>query len=99
MLRPTEGQAHVPLLKDEQRGRQPIIAAADREDSRSPSRATRRSTFRSRSPDYDAKYAIRKKYTYAAFFLLLSLISFTVQTEIAVYVQQELGWDKPYCML
>lgn len=36
---------------------------------------------------------------YAAFFLLVSLISFVVQTETAVYIQHELHWDKAYCML
>jgi drug/metabolite transporter (DMT)-like permease len=41
----------------------------------------------------------RRKYTYAAFFLLLSLISFTFQTELASYIQHDLGWDKAYCML
>lgn len=30
---------------------------------------------------------------------MLSLISFVVQTETAVYIQKELGWVKPYCML
>ena len=43
--------------------------------------------------------ANRKKYTYAAFFLFLSLVSFVVQTETAVYIQHELGWNKAYCML
>ncbi|KAK3365557.1 hypothetical protein B0T24DRAFT_536783 [Lasiosphaeria ovina] len=56
----------------------------------------------SRSPaaaDGDARQAARKKYTLAAFFLCVSLFSFTVQTELAAYVQHELGWDKAYCML
>ena len=55
--------------------------------------------MRSRSPDTQARLATRKKYTYAAFFLGLSLISFVVQTETAVYIQHELGWNKAYCML
>lgn len=55
--------------------------------------------MRSRSPDTQAKLATRKKYTYAAFFLGLSLISFVIQTETAVYIQHELHWDKAYCML
>jgi hypothetical protein len=55
--------------------------------------------MRSRSPDTQAKLATRKKYTYAAFFLGLSLVSFVVQTETAVYIQHELGWNKAYCML
>ena len=36
---------------------------------------------------------------YAAFFLLVSLVSFVVQTETAVYIQHELKWNKAYCML
>lgn len=46
-----------------------------------------------------AKLATQKKYSYAAFFLALSLVSFTIQTETAVYIQHELHWDKAYCML
>ena len=103
--RPTEGRSQVPLLKDERRGRDQSNTAAneedddDSDDERARISSTRRSTFRSRTPDYDAKHATRRKYIYAAGFLLLSLISFTVQTETAVYVQHELGWEKPYCML
>ena len=36
---------------------------------------------------------------YASIFLVLSLVSFTVQTELASYIQIDLGWDKAYCML
>jgi len=66
---------------------------------RRPNTFTRRSTMRSRSPDTQAKLATKKKYTYAAFFLVLSLVSFVIQTETAVYIQHELKWDKAYCML
>lgn len=101
--RPTEGRSQVPLLKDEQRGRRFSHTTEDQDDGDSDERTgisnTRRSTFRSRTPDYDAKHATRRKYTYAGLFLLLSLVSFTVQTETAVYVQHNLGWEKPYCML
>ncbi|KAK2744145.1 hypothetical protein FQN57_004405 [Myotisia sp. PD_48] len=94
--RPRDSRSKVPLLKDETRGRletQPNSL----EEGRAPlTRA--RSSFRSRSPDY-ARNATRRKYIYASFFLVLSLISFTVQTQTAVYIQQELGWNKPYCML
>jgi len=55
--------------------------------------------MRSRSPATNAQMAARKKYTYAAFFLATSLVSFTVQTELAAYVQNDLGWNKAYCML
>jgi hypothetical protein len=96
--RPTDGRSHQPLLHkdDEDRGRMgydsPHVP---------PERPvfSRRSTMRSRSPDTQAKLATRKKYTYAAFFLGLSLVSFVVQTETAVYIQHVLGWDKAYCML
>ncbi len=43
--------------------------------------------------------AVRKKYTYAAFFLLLSLITFVIQTETANYIQKGLGWNKAFAML
>ncbi|KAI1874320.1 uncharacterized protein JN550_002899 [Neoarthrinium moseri] len=60
---------------------------------------SRRSTMRSRSPDTQAKMAARKKYVYASIFLVVSLVSFCIQTELAAYVQQDLGWNKAYCML
>jgi hypothetical protein len=96
--RPTDGRSHQPLLHidDEERGRTGYDSPDPPER---PPLFTRRSTMRSRSPDTQARLATRKKYTYAAFFLGLSLISFVVQTETAVYIQHELGWDKAYCML
>lgn len=42
---------------------------------------------------------MRKKYVYAALFLGVCLVAFTVQTETAVHIQHDLGWDKAYCML
>ena len=95
MHRPTGGRSEVPLLKEE-RGRPSYESPAG---SARPAFAARRSTFRSRSPDFDAKTATRKKYLYAGFFLLVSLVSFVVQTETASYIQIELGWNKAYCML
>jgi hypothetical protein len=97
--RPTDGQSHQPLLHkdDEERGRTGYDASFDAPER--PPLFSRRSTMRSRSPDTQAKLATRKKYTYAAFFLGLSLVSFVVQTETAVYIQHELGWNKAYCML
>lgn len=90
--RPSDGRSHTPLLahKDE-----------DPEDYGSPPRpvVSRRSTFHERDPELEAKHATRKKYTYAGGFLLLSLISFAVQTETAVYIQHTLHWNKAYCML
>lgn len=61
--------------------------------------ASRRNTLRSRSPATHARLAAKKKYTYAAFFLVVSLVSFCVQTELAAFVQREMGWNKAYCML
>ncbi|KAI1322577.1 hypothetical protein F5Y16DRAFT_386294 [Xylariaceae sp. FL0255] len=60
---------------------------------------TRRSQMRSRSPDAQARIAARKKYTLAGIFLLITLFSFVLQTELGRYVQHDLGWDKAYCML
>ena len=99
--RPTDGRSAQPLLhkQDEERGRTGYNESPDGVPARRPSTFTRRSMMRSRSPDTQAKLAARKKYTYAAFFLVLSLISFTVQTETAEYIQHDLGWNKAYCML
>jgi len=97
--RPTDGRSQQPLLHkdddddDEERGRTGYSTSQDRPTF------SRRSTMRSTSPDTQAKLATKKKYTYAAFFLGLSLISFTIQTETAVYIQHSLGWNKAYCML
>jgi drug/metabolite transporter (DMT)-like permease len=59
--------------------------------------------MRSRSPPGAAARAAhteaRKRYTIAAFFLVASLVSFTVQTMLASHIQHDLGWDKAYCML
>ncbi|KAK3986751.1 hypothetical protein QBC44DRAFT_332672 [Cladorrhinum sp. PSN332] len=63
----------------------------------------RRSTtdaLRSRSPSSQAaRLEARKKYTYASICLVISLVSFTVQTELAAHIQHELKWDKAYCMM
>ncbi|KAI9772991.1 MAG: hypothetical protein M1839_002261 [Geoglossum umbratile] len=88
-----QGRSHLPLLQDD-RGR----LSYDSPDDPNRRVLSRRSQLRSRSPDATAHLA-NKKYTYAAFFLGLSLVSFVVQTETAVYIQHELGWDKAYCML
>lgn len=98
--RPIDGRSHQPLLNkqsDDERERGRPGFGEDTVGIRPT--FSRRSTMRSRSPDTQAKMAAKKKYTYAAFFLLLSLISFVIQTETAVYIQHELHWDKAYCML
>ena len=82
----------------------PLLGGDKRQEYESPSDHAgvgyRRSTqFRERDADEVAKAATRKRYTYAAIFLGISLVSFAVQTETAVYIQHNLGWAKPYCML
>jgi len=93
--RPTDGRSGLPLLKGE-RGRASYHVS---KGSARPAFAARRSTFRSRSPDMEGSSAVRKKYTYAAFFLLLSLVTFVIQTETANYIQKDLRWNKAYAML
>ena len=97
--RPTDGRSQQPLLggvlKDE-RGR-PTHEVPN--GSARPAFHARRSTFRSRSPDMEGTSAVKKKYIYAGFFLVLSLITFVIQTETAVYVADDLGWNHPYAML
>lgn len=56
-------------------------------------------TFHERDPESQARYETKRRYTFAGIFLAISLVSFTVQTETAVYIQHELKWEKPYCML
>ena len=92
--RPTDGRAEVPLLKDE-RGR----LSYDFPNGNARPALSKRSTFSSRNPEMEDPSAVRKKYTYAALFLLLSLVSFVIQTETAVYIQHELHWNKAYAML
>lgn len=103
MHRPGGGlsNSQVPLLQEDKdhsgRGREPY---QDAHGSARPGFAARRSTFRSRSPSFAVpENQTRRKYIYAAFFLLLSLVSFVVQTETAVYIQHTLKWKKAYCML
>jgi hypothetical protein len=94
--RPTDGRSQTPLLghkRDSSRG-----------SYNSPSRSqhhSRRSTGRlhERDPEIEAKAETRRRYTIALLFLLISLISFTIQTETAVYIQKNLHWEKAYCML
>jgi drug/metabolite transporter (DMT)-like permease len=100
MHRPAS-DAQRPLLQEEDkdifRGRESF---QDAHGSSRPAFASRRSTFRSRSPSFAVpENQTRRKYIYAAFFLILSLISFVVQTETAVYIQHTLKWKKAYCML
>lgn len=81
----------------------PLLAQDERDSTEHDRRShlARRSTqrLRDRDPDEVARAATKKRYTYAAAFLGLSLISFAVQTETAVYIQHNLHWNKAYCML
>ena len=95
LYRLPDGRSQTPLLKDD-RGR-PSDEGPN--GSARPAFGTKRSTFRSRSPEMEDSSATRKKYTYAAFFLVLSLVSFVIQTETAVYIQHDLKWNKAYAML
>ncbi|KAH7325879.1 putative DUF6 domain protein [Stachybotrys elegans] len=104
-----DGASASPLLSKPslERGRQSYdddqLSASGRSDSHMahpPSFNQRRSNLRSRSPkEMAAAAAARKKYTYAGFFLVVSLITFCVQTELSAHVQHDLGWDKAYCMM
>jgi hypothetical protein len=97
--RPTDGRSQQPLLKDDRIGRASTTFRDSLEGQSSRPHMSRRSTFRSRTPDVQDKNLTRRKYVLASGFLLLSLVSFVIQTETAVYIQHELHWDKPYCML
>lgn len=98
MHRPSDPKSHhQPLLKDEERGRSSYDSPRG---SARPILASRALSFRSRSPTYgQPQNQTKRKYTIAAFFLFVSLVSFVVQTETAIYIQHTLGWKKPYCML
>jgi hypothetical protein len=81
--------------------RAPLLGAHGKDEDEGTDDGMVRSThhFHERDPQSQAKYETRRKYTYAAITLALSLVSFTVQTETAVYIQHQLKWEKPYCML
>ncbi|EMR72221.1 putative duf6 domain protein [Eutypa lata UCREL1] len=107
LLKTSRSSTHLLKKSDDDRGRtrynhsrpvSPLPPPAHHHLVRPPM-VSRRSTFRSRSPDTQAKMAARKKYIYASIFLVISLVSFSVQTELAAYVQNQLGWNKAYCML
>ena len=68
------------------------------DDSR-PRLSRHSSHFRERDAEAEAHKATRKRYTIAGMFLMVSLVSFIVQTETAVYIQHNLKWNKAYCML
>ena len=95
--RPTDGKSGTPLLAS---GRKENGYAGDSLDGDAPPPLLRRkSTFKEIDPNEAANSATRRRYIYAAFFLVVSLISFTIQTETAVYIKKHLGWSKSYGML
>lgn len=61
--------------------------------------ASRHSTLHERDPDLEARNATKRRYMLASIFLVLSLFTFAVQTETAVYITRHLHWEKSYCML
>ena len=91
--RPTDGRSQTPLLTTS-KGENGYATG-----SRPGGPTRKKSTFHERDPDEEARKATRKRYTYAAFFLVVSLISFTIQTETAVYIKKHLKWKKSYAML
>ncbi|RAO66126.1 uncharacterized protein BHQ10_002138 [Talaromyces amestolkiae] len=97
--RMNDAHSQQPLLKEDGPQRESNTFAESHERILERPHMSRRSTFRSRTPDIEDKNLTRRKYILASGFLLLSLISFVIQTETAVYIQHELHWDKPYCML
>jgi len=86
---------------DQHDGRQPLLSSKPHPGYDSPSRprVSRQTSMHERDPDLDAKNATRRRYMLASIFLILSLISFAVQTETAVYITRQLHWNKSYCML
>ena len=94
--RPTDGKSGTPLLDPHKKENG---YASGEASPPVPPLIRRRSTFKERDPDAAAKSATRKRYSYAAFFLAVSLVSFTIQTETAVYIKKHLGWSKSYAML
>ena len=103
LRRPSDGRSHTPLLSPTLSLNSGALAREQSSDRVPPlirpSPPRRKSTFHERDPGDGGAAATRQRYTYASFFLLLSLISFTVQTETAVYIQHTLHWNKAYCML
>ncbi|KKA29347.1 hypothetical protein TD95_001930 [Thielaviopsis punctulata] len=81
----------------------PLRSNSTRNDGRfRPTIGHRHSSMRNRSPELSSsvrRESVRTRYIYAAFFLVLSLVSFTIQTELSAYIQGDLGWDKAYCMM
>ena len=92
-----------PSMEESKSFRQPLLDADKSRHSYDnpvrPSHSRRSSRFQDRDLEELAHKATKKRYTIAAGFLLVSLVSFAVQTETAVYIQHNLKWNKAFCML
>ncbi|KAF2858231.1 hypothetical protein K470DRAFT_260064 [Piedraia hortae CBS 480.64] len=78
----------------------PLLAGHNKPEDASPTtRRKRSSRLLDEDPAERARESTRRRYTYAACFLALSLVTFAIQTETAVYIQHDLQWNKAYCML
>ena len=93
-----------PSMEERHSHRQPLLdsdkARQSYDDSSRPSLHSRHpSRLRESDLEIEAHKATRKRYTIAGAFLLVSLVSFAVQTETAVYIQHNLKWNKAFCML
>lgn len=93
-----------PSLERHDKGRssQPLLSSKDHPGYDSPPRprtTSRHSRMHERDPEIGARNATKRRYMLASIFLMLSLITFAVQTETAVYITKRLHWEKSYCML
>lgn len=80
---------------------EPLLESRGRSSGTTGNYSRRRHELRSRSPESAAQVqlATRKKYLLAGLCLALSLVTFVFQTESVYYIQDELGYSKPYLML
>ena len=92
-----------PSMEESKSFRQPLLDADKSrhsyDDAVRPSHSRRSSRFQDKDLEAEAHKMTRKRYTIAAGFLMVSLVSFAVQTETAVYIQHNLHWNKAFCML
>lgn len=91
--RPPLSRQHTPLLYTNKERSSPNGSLYNGYDGKP------RKSLQQRDPDMSADNATRKRYIYASFFLVVSLFAFCIQTETAVYIQRDLGWNKAYAML
>ncbi|CAD6501003.1 BgTH12-06704 [Blumeria graminis f. sp. triticale] len=96
----TDGKLNQPLLNKDDTTEVGAVSSLENQSftHRAPTFSAH-NTLRRKSLERKAKLVAWKKYTCAAFCLGISLVTFVIQTETAVYIQHELGWNKAYCML